>query len=332
MSKRKNPTIRDVASAAGVSIATVSKFINRQQTFSSAVEAKITAAVEELGYYQNPAARSMVTGKTTSIGLAVMDISNPYYASVVKGANRIALENGYNLLVVDMEESLARVKQLLEALSQRTDGLIVSSRLPQEVIDWLTDLGKPVVFLGQPGKTKIFSVGMNSTIITRLLARYFIQQGYSRIAYIGFERATWNKTRIAGLREVIEDAGKELVVVDAGGPTAEAGEQVAAQVLLESNAPDAVIGWNDQVAIGFMAQARALGFRIPQDVAVAGIDNIPTGRYVSPPLTTVDTRSEETGEAVVRCIMAMVQGENIKEPDLEPRLIIRESAKRLQTK
>ena len=98
MAQRKRPTIRDVAAEAGVSISTVPKYVNGQQSFSRAVEDKLSAAIQELGYSQNPAARSMVTGRTTAIGLAIMDIANPHYANVVKGANRVALAHGYATL------------------------------------------------------------------------------------------------------------------------------------------------------------------------------------------------------------------------------------------
>ena len=98
---KKKPTIRDVAARAGVSIATVSKYINSAQRFTPGVERKIRAAVEELEYHSNPLARSMITGKTGSVGVGILDIGNPHFTSLVKGANRVALGHGYNLLFVD---------------------------------------------------------------------------------------------------------------------------------------------------------------------------------------------------------------------------------------
>ncbi|MBD8892209.1 LacI family DNA-binding transcriptional regulator [Roseibium litorale] len=329
MSRRKTATIRDVAEAAGVSIATVSKFINRQQSFSASVEEKLRSAISELGYSQNPAARSMVTGRTTAIGLAVMDIANPHYANVMKGANRVALANGYNLLVVDLEEKATGVRELLEPLALRTDGLIVSARIPAAVVDWLAGLNKPVAFLGQPERQGVVSVGMDSVEAASLLAGYLVQQGFTRIGYVGYGRAAWNAERLRGLHNVLDAAGVELMEFDAEEPTSEAGEKVAARVLLRPDRPQAVIGCNDLVAIGFMTEARALGFRIPQDIAIAGIDNIPTSRYVSPPLTTVDVFSEATGEWVMKQIISMATGHS---PDVhmphEPLLVVRESAKR----
>ena len=105
---KKKPTIRDVAAMAGVSIATVSKFINSTQRFTAGVERKIQSAIEQLEYHSNPLARSMITGKTGSVGVAILDICNPHFTNIVKGANRVALEHGYNLLFVGSEERESR--------------------------------------------------------------------------------------------------------------------------------------------------------------------------------------------------------------------------------
>lgn len=106
--KKPSPTIRDVAAAAGVSVATVSKYMNGAQRFSAPVEARLKAAIEELGYRSNPLARSMITGRSRTIGLTILDISNPHFTNVVKGANRVALRHDYTLLLVDTDENQAR--------------------------------------------------------------------------------------------------------------------------------------------------------------------------------------------------------------------------------
>ena len=147
--KKPIPTIRDVAAAAGVSTATVSKFVNGAQRFSPTVEAAISKVIADLGYRTNPLAQSMITGRTQSIGVSVLDVSNPHFASVVKGANRVAQAHGYTLLLVDTEENSDRERPLLEALSRRVDGLIVNSRIQEAEMDWMTDLGKPLVFFGR---------------------------------------------------------------------------------------------------------------------------------------------------------------------------------------
>jgi LacI family transcriptional regulator len=328
MKDSKQPTIRDVAAAAGVSIATVSKFINGQQTFTSAVEAKLKAAIEALGYRQNPAARSMVTGKTAAIGLAVMDIRNPHHANIVKGANRIALARGYNLFVVDMEESSAWVKQLLEALALRADGLIVSTRIPDESIEWLSGRGKPVIFVGRPTREGIMSVRTDGRMAAYMLGRYLVEQGFRRIAYAGFPDARWNVERLRGFSDALGEAGLTPQVFDVDGTTTEAGEKIASTVFLGRDRPEVVVGCNDQVAIGLMHEARLLGLRVPEDLAIAGFDNIAMCRYVTPPLTTVDMRSEVMGEAAMMRVLDMIAGHDGKDDILlEPRLIARESTR-----
>lgn len=326
MSEPRAATIKDVATAAGVSIATVSKFVNRQQSFSPAVEERIRAAIASLGYRQNPAARSMVTGRTQAIGLAVMDIRNPHYANIVKGANRVGMKSGYSQFVVDMEERRDGVHQMLDALAMRVDGLIVSTRIPEKDMDWLANMGKPVIFVGRPMRDVIYTVRTDGYLGAGLLARYLVRQGYRRIAYAGFPLASWNEERLRGLREVVEAEGLELQVFEVDGTMTDSGERAAAHILLRQDRPEVIVACNDQVAIGFMIQARALGISIPQDVGLAGFDNIEPGRYILPSLTTVDMRSESMGEIAMQQILSLIAGEDIaRDYRLEPTLVVRDS-------
>jgi len=324
----KKPTIRDVAAKAGVSIATVSKFINSTQRFTAAVERKIQAAIDELAYHSNPLARSMITGKTGSVGVAILDIANPHFTSMVKGANRVALEHGYNLLFVDTEENQAREDELLGALSRRVDGLIVSSRMPEEQMDRILALGKPVVFSGRPAPAGVPSIGVDAYAAAYMIGELLVKQGHRHIAYLGFAPARPDMERMRGLSECLEAHGLPLVRFEVRGPTIAEGERVCSSVILRKEKPDAVVCYNDMVAIGFMGVARSLGISIPSDISVVGVDNIPFGRFTSPALTTVDTQSERLGEEAMRLLFRQIAGEN--PPDighmmLEPRLVMRES-------
>lgn len=326
MAGLKKVTIRDVAAEAGVSIATVSKCLNKQQSFSKPVEEKVRDAVARLGYTQNAAARSMVTGKTTAIGLAIMDIGNPHHACFVKGANRMALANNYNLLMIDVEERIDFARQLLSPLADRTDGLIVSARLPSDVIEWLSKLGKPVVFVGETGLDDSVCIGCDNREVGALLASYLVRQKYKEVAYVGFDRADWNALRRETLAEAFSTSGVKVTEFNVNEPTSEAGEQVADKVLLGSMRFDLIVGCNDSVTIGIMAQARRIGLDIPKDVAFAGFDNIATSRYVHPPLTTVDTLAEVTGEVAFENILALIEKKELPQRGaLEPRLCVRGS-------
>lgn len=325
---KKKPTIRDVAAQAGVSIATVSKFINATQRFTAVVERRIQAAIEQLEYQSNPLARSMITGKTGSVGVAILDISNPHFTNIVKGANRVALEHGYNLLFVDTEENQAREDELLDALSRRVDGLIVTSRMPEEQMDRMLRFGKPVVFSGRPAPIGVPSIGIDAYAAAYMIGELLVKQGHRDIAYVGFAPARPDKERMRGLSECLAAHGLPLARFEVRGPTLAEGERVCSSVVLRKNKPDAVVCYNDMVAIGFMGVASSLGISIPADMSVVGIDNIPFGRFTSPALTTVDTQSERLGEEAMQLLFRQIAGEN--PPDigytlLEPRLIMRDS-------
>src|SRR5436853_452572 len=220
MKLKRTATIRDVATAAGVSTATVSKFVNGTQSFSPNVEAKIRDAIDKLGYQSNPFARGMITGQSGTVGMVILDLRNPHFTNVVRGANRIALQAGYHLLLVDTEESQARERELLETLSRRVDGLIVSSRMPEHAFKWLLEQGKPAVFFGRMAKLGIHSVGSDSYRAAFMLTRHLLELGHKRIAYISFPAARWDLERRRGLTDCLKEAGLQPVLHEADAPTA----------------------------------------------------------------------------------------------------------------
>ncbi|QGZ66638.1 LacI family DNA-binding transcriptional regulator [Paraburkholderia acidisoli] len=324
--KSVSPTIRDVAAMAGVSVATVSKYVNGTQRFTPAVEAKLKEAIERLGYRSNPLARSMITGRTRTIGVAVLDITNPHFTNVVKGANRVALQHDYTLLFVDTEENPARERSLIEALAPRVDGLLISSRISTEIGKWLLELGKPAVMLRRVPEVAIPSVGFDNRLATYMLVRHLLNLGHRRLAYLGFDAETINNERIEGARAALAEAGLALDVYDTHAPTAQGGEAACSRVMLGPKRPQAVICYNDLIALGFMKEAKTLGFSLPRDVSVAGIDNVPYGEYVEPRLTTIEGQSERMGEVAMQKLIDTLSGRtDIDNVMLEPRLVVRDS-------
>jgi LacI family transcriptional regulator len=327
MKMKKKPTIREVAALAGVSIATVSKYINATQRFTPAVERKIRAAIDELAYQSNPLARSMITGKTGSVGVVILDIGNPHFTALVKGANRVALEHGYNLLFVDTEESQAHEDELLEALSRRVDGLIVSTRMPEDQLDRVLAFGKPVVFSGRPAPRGHPSIAVDAHAAAFMLGELLVKQGHRRIAYVGFAPARPDMERTRGLTACLEAHGLGLTRHEVRAPTLAEGERVCPSVVLRRDRPDAVVCYNDMVAIGFLNAAKTLGVSVPGDLSLVGIDNIPYGRMTSPALTTVDIQSEHLGEEGMRMLLRAIEGRDAPtgHVKIEPRLVMRES-------
>ncbi len=324
--KKKLPTIRDVAAAAGVSTATISKFINGTQKFSPSVEAKITEVIASLGYRSNPLAQSMITGRTRSIGLSILDISNPHFTSIVRGANRIAIEHGYTLLLVDTEENLSREKPLIEALSRRVDGMILFSRMSEADLSWTEQLEKPLVFFGRMSQLGFPCVSSDDHKGAYMLAQHLITLGHKRIAYMGFHKSMRDEERLGGLQECAAEHDLAIDVYHTHSPSASEGERLCSSIMLGKQHPDAVVCYNDLMALGFMKEAQNLGFDIPKDVSVAGFDNIQYSRYTSPALTSVDLQSEEMGVAAMQKLIGMINGEIAKGlTTIEPQLILRSS-------
>ncbi|HTD03399.1 LacI family DNA-binding transcriptional regulator [Undibacterium sp.] len=324
--KKKISTIRDVAAAAGVSTATISKYINGTQRFSAPVEATIKNVIEELGYRSNPLAQSMITGRTKTIGLSVLDISNPHFTSIVKGANRVALEHGYTLLLVDTEENLSRERPLLEALSRRVDGMIIFSRLPEQDLDWMVQLEKPLVFFGRLSHLDLPSVGSDDRRGGYMLAQHLVALGHKKIAYLGFAKSRRDEERLGGISECLAAHDLSIATYNTNSPSASEGERLCSSIMLGPEHPDALICYNDLIALGFMKEAQTLGFRLPADISVAGFDNIQYGRYTFPPLTTVDLQSERMGVAAVEKLIATINGDMVNDfTMIEPQLILRAS-------
>jgi LacI family transcriptional regulator len=264
------------------------------------------------------------------VGVVILDIGNPHFTNIVKGANRVALEHGYNLLFVDTEENQAREDELLQALSRRVDGLIVSTRMPEDQLNRVLDFGKPVVFSGRPAPKGYPSIGIDAYAAAYMIGELLVKQGHRDIAYLGFAPARPDMERMRGLSECLDAHGLTLARFEVKGPTILEGERVCSSVLLRKEKPDAVVCYNDMVAIGFMAAAKSLGISIPEDLSVVGIDNIPFGRFTSPALTTVDTQSELLGEEGMRLLFREIAGENLSEAGhmkVEPRLVTRDSTR-----
>jgi LacI family transcriptional regulator len=326
--KRKRvATIRDVAQAAGVSTATVSKFVNGGQRFTADVEARVSKAVKDLGWSLNPMARGITTGRTGNVGIVILDIRNPHFTSMVKGAARAASAAGLNLIFADAAESREPELAVLKALSRRVDGLIVSARLPAPVIEALFDSGTPVVFYGGPPPHPAYhSVCCDNAMAGHMLGRHLRDRGFRRISYVGFPTALWSSERWRGLQTAFEGVEASFQQFEAAAPITDEGERLASMVLLSGPMPDAVVAFNDLLAMGILAEARALGIRVPEQVALAGFDNIAYGRLVSPSLTSVDMMSETVGEVALRRLAQVIQGVATQHDDvLTSRLVVRES-------
>lgn len=324
--KKSTPTIRDVAAAAQVSTATVSKYINGAQRFSPKVEAALATAIANLGYKSNPLAKSMITGRTNTIGLSVLDITNPHFSSILKGASRVANQHGYSVLLADTEETPSRERRTLEDLSLRVDGMIVFSRMREPEMGWMAEIDKPLVFFGSLNELPIPTVASDDHGGAFMLCQHLRMLGHKRIAYLGFSKSRRDEERLGGIRECLARSGINLTIYDADAPSLAEGERLCSSIVLGSGRPDALICYNDLMALGFMKEAENLGVVIPRDISVVGFDNIPYGKYTTPALTTVDLQSERMGATAMDKLLAVIRGEQVEKlTRIAPQLILRAS-------
>jgi len=302
---KANPTINDVARLAGVSVGTVSRVLSGNKTVRAELRDRVQSAVKELGYRPNLTARAMRTNKINILGLVVPDIGNPFFGQIARELEIEAEKRGFSILVAnshgDPERELRQIHSLVErALS----GLIVvacSDRSHGE----LATIDTPIISLDRRLGTfplaTIDNEGMSAE-----LGRHIADLGHRRVAYISGPLSTEvARARAEGFRSGFEAAagqGHDLHLVE-GDFSFEAGEHHAQSLLQGASRPTALIGANDQIAIGILRAARDLRLSVPEDLSVAGFDDIILAPLVVPSLTTVSQPTRELAASAVRKIV-----------------------------
>ncbi len=331
-------SIVDIARIAGVSPSTVSRALQDHPRISPERRAEIQRLAESLGYRPNQMARGLVTGRSYMLGAVVTDITDPFVAEVLKGAEAAAREAGYGLLFAmsnrDPAQELAAAETLLD---HDVDGLmVISSRAPHRYADLPrrgdreTNAQTPVVLVnnGVAGP-RLFSVRMDNVGGAREAVAYLRRLGHRRIAFVaGPEGGRSNRERLDGYRQGLVANGlgsaTELIVQGAGLP--EDGPRALATLLALADPPTAVLCYNDLAAIGLLAAAARTGRRVPGELSVVGFDNIPLSAYATPPLTTIEQPTAALGRTAVESCLRALAGGAVADVVLQGRLIVRESA------
>jgi len=313
--KKTVPTIRDVAAAAQVSIATVSKYVNGAQRFSPAVESALDAAIAALGYTANPLAKSMITGRSDAVGLVLPDLDDPRAGGILRGAGRVAGEHGLALLLGATRGALAA----------RVDGMLLLAGAGADEQE-VPGAGKPVVLVGGPASSPLPGVAGDERAGAAMLARHLCMLGHRRIAYLGLPTLAADGARIDGMRAVLAQAGLALTVIDADGDAAAEGARLCAGIVLGERRPDALVCRHDLVALAFMQEATRLGLRLPREMSVAGFGNVAGGQYATPALTTLDPLDERIGALAMDKLLAMLRGAAVEQHTLvTPQPVLRAS-------
>ncbi|MCP9953910.1 LacI family transcriptional regulator [Actinomadura madurae] len=293
-SRPARATINDVAREAAVSPATVSRVLSGAKAVSADLERRVRAAVERLGYRPNPAAQGLLRGATHTIGMVVPDLSNPYFAEVLKGVTAAAEAADFRTLVSDTGENAGAEYAAALELSRWTDGVVLSSpRMTDEDLAALADRAPRLVCVNRllPGRN-VPAVVVDFEAGMAALCRHLRELGHRRVAYLrGPPRAWSERARQRALRAA---AGPGFEVVQVACGSGDTDGYRAADAALAAGAT-AVVAFSDHVALGVLARLDELGVGVPAEVSLTGFDDTSLSRLVTPRLTTVRVRKQDLG-------------------------------------
>jgi DNA-binding LacI/PurR family transcriptional regulator len=320
-------TARDVARVAGVSVSTVSRALAKPDDVAPHTLAKVLDTARGMGYRPNLAARGLVTGRTDTIGLIVPDLENPFFAAVTKGVQDRARTYGYAVIIADSDEDPSQEEELARNLSKQVDGLVMCSpRAPETVIAELA-LECPLVLVNRRCGD-IPTVAINNLEGIRQAMVHLRALGHRTIAWVGGPSTSWSNTeRLAALHSVATlHPDTELVDLGSFQPYVSGG--VAAADLVIASGASAVLAYNDLVAFGLLKRFRQRGVRVPEDISLVGVDNIPMSALTVPALTSVGIPLVNCGRAGVDMLLSLVREPSAPPThhhDLSFQLVVRDS-------
>lgn len=325
-------TIREVAKAAGVSVATASRALNGLASVTRETREKIEAKAAELEYVPHSGARSLTRRQTDTIGVILPDLFGEFFSEIIRGIDRVVHGAGKNLLLGNMHGSPEETGQAMRAMRGRVDGLLVMP--PNSSVDTISSsLAKdmPTVLLNARARDdKTPFVTVDNYAGARLVTEHLIERGARNIVHIGGPASNRDASeRQRGYRDVLREKLNDHNPVILPGDFREDAGRHAAQLLLSGKMPfDAVFAGNDLMAVDLMTELREVGIDIGRDLLVAGFDDIPLARYVTPQLTTVHSDITRLGSTAALLLLRMIKGEKLGAEDsllIEPTLAIRGS-------
>lgn len=311
-----NPTLRDVASAAGVTLATASRSMTGAYGVHPETRQRVLAAAASIHYKPNRFARALVTGRSNVIGLVVSDVRNAYFAEVARGAEDAAYAAGRDLVLCNSDMDPVRQMRYIDSLlERRVEGIVMNSalNLSRKEQDFLAESKVPVVLLYKPKeKTPFSTVSTDGERGGELAARHLLEHGHRRIAFLSGPRHHANLSRRAlGFAEYVRKSGADAsVLMIHGTHSLSGGYTMAKSMFLKLNGITAIATANDAIALGVMKAALESGIQIPRDVSLIGFDDIEIASLVHPPLTTIRQPKYEIGAAAVEILLRLSAGKD----------------------
>lgn len=326
--------MKDVAELARVSVSTVSHVLNGTRKVSEETRVDVLAAVEELSYRPNLLAKGLKTRRTYTMGLLISDIQNPFFTSVVRGVEDVALSRGYHLFLCNTDEDPVRENEYITELTKkRVDGLMVApSARRGDHVGRLRDEGVPFVFVDRDVEgVEADVVSVDNRTGMRLIAEHLVALGHRRIAMIsgpldkasGYERHLGLRDALAGLGVGLDDS-----LVRFGDFRTAGGREGARELLSLPSPPTALVTANNQMTLGALLTVNEMGLRVPDDVSVVGFDDPEWAPLTGPPLTALAQPIYEMGVMAAEMLLDRIeagQDEESRKVLLEPWLVVRKS-------
>jgi LacI family transcriptional regulator len=309
-------TVKDVAKAAGVSVASVSRALNGHKNMAEDTRERILECAARMRYMPNGAARSLITRRTHTIGAVLPDLHGEFFSELIRGMDSAARARGLHLLVSSSHGSASEAGEVLRTLRGRVDGLLIMS--PHADADMLADnlpIGLPIMLMNTRVSDGAYrSISIDNYGGASAMMRHLVARGYERIAFIAGPPNNFDADeRLRGYRDALAEllpAQRGMVLP--GDFSEEAGYRAGKDIRSHGALPQVIFAANDMMAIGCLFALGEQGISVPDDIALTGFDDIPIARFVTPPLTTVRVRIAELGRRALEELVAQFEQADIE--------------------
>lgn len=331
--------IREIAKKAGVSVATVSRTVNRVRSVNPDIAARVWSAIDEVGYVPNTQARALVSGRSRILGLIVSDITNPFFPELIQGFEQVAVQAGFEVLLgstnYDPVKMAGAVRRMIE---RKVEGVaVMTSEMESSLIGQLTNRQIPLAFVDVgPSAPHISNIVVNYRLGVFQAVQHLRRLGHRRLAFISgpltLKSAVARREAFLECFSAVQMDGEPPVMVESDH-TLEGGFNAVQELLSAPNVPTAVMCSNDLTAIGVLRGIDAEGLRTPRDMSVVGFDDIDMAQFTLPPLTTIRLSRQDLARRAFDSLIADIEHSVASEGaeyQLETRLIVRGSTARLE--
>lgn len=330
-------TIKDVAKEAGVSVATVSRVINKSPKASKASIESVTKAMSKLGYRPNAAARALVSQSTNTVGVLVGDVSDPFFGTMVKAVDNVAHEHGKHILVGNGYHNPDEERKAIELLiNNRCDALVIHAKglSDEELIGYAKEAKGMVIINRHIPELADRCISLDNRKGAYLATEYLIRHGHTKIACIGSSHEIEDSDqRIEGYLAALKDHNIALsnAYIEYGEPNSDGGEIAMTNLMTKSLEITGVVAYNDYMAAGALSVLDENGVKVPQQVSMMGFDDGLIARYVHPRLTTVRYPIQMMADKAARLALAIARQEQVENETIifSPTVVRRNSVERI---